>query len=67
MTLRSFTIKSIKKDYELPLDIPLTLKRRFYPSLLLMQLEIYVSDLTTHRSMLINVSRFICIQNDLKI
>lgn len=55
-----------KKDYELPLDIPLTLKKAILSFLIANAIRDLRGDLTTHRSMLINVSRFICIQNDLK-
>ena len=55
-----------KKDYELPLDIPLSLKKAILSFLIANAIRDLRGDLTTHRSMLINVSRFICIQNDLK-
>lgn len=55
-----------KKDYELPLDIPLTLKKAILSFFITNAIRDLRGDLTTHRSMLINVSRFICIQNDLK-
>lgn len=55
-----------KKDYELPLDLPLTLKKAILSFFIANAIRDLRGDLTTHRSMLINVSRFICIQNDLK-
>ena len=55
-----------KKDYQLPLDIPLTLKKAILSFFIANAIRDLRGDLTTHRSMLINVSRFICIQNDLK-
>lgn len=55
-----------KKDYELPLDLPLTLKKAILSFFIANAIRDLRGDLNTHRSMLINVSRFICIQNDLK-
>ena len=55
-----------KKDYELPLDIPLSLKKAILSFLIANAIRDLRGDLITHRSMLINVSRFICIQNDLR-
>lgn len=55
-----------KKDYELPLDIPLSLKKAIISFLLANTIRDLRGDTNTHRSMLVNVSRFICIQNNLK-
>lgn len=62
----SFLPLKHKKDYELPLDLPLSLKKAILSFLIVNAIRDLRQDVTAHRSMLINVSRFICIQNDLK-
>lgn len=55
-----------KKDYELPLDIPVSLKKAILSFLIINAIRDLRGDLTTHRSMLINVSRLVLIQDNLR-
>lgn len=62
----SFLPVKHKKDYELPLDLPLSLKKAILSFCIANTIRDIRGDVNAHRSMLINVSRYIRIQDDLK-
>lgn len=54
-----------KKDVEVPYELPLSLKKAILSFFIINAIRDLRGNITSHRSMLVNVSRFIAIQNEL--